>query len=133
MFTSAYDPEVIRHDAEETDVSLEDIKSPTRALANVATQLYGEAWVQRLAAHRKISLRTVQRWASGAFAVPDSLITELEDEAERVEHAGHRKKIADAVQAALDDGMDRALVHAILRDLADRTLPPGAVKNADFD
>lgn len=48
-----------------------------RAMREAGEALYGALWQSPLARDLNVSVRTMQRWAAGEFAIPDGVWAEL--------------------------------------------------------
>lgn len=85
----------------------------------LAFEIYGSQYVARLAEHRDVQLRTVQRWASGAREPPAELLEHLSGQFEMLKN---RDVIADlravAQQVVDEDGVDPFIVAGILERLS---------------
>jgi hypothetical protein len=53
------------------------MKLTADTLADIGEALFGPHWVAPLADALDVNLRTMQRWAAGQFAIPDTLRGEL--------------------------------------------------------
>jgi hypothetical protein len=87
-------------------------------LHEAAIRVYGGAWIARLAAHRGVQQRNVQRWASGEREVPDEVLADIQALAAQVDDADAVVEIERAAMEAVDKGLDPALVAGILETVA---------------
>lgn len=60
----------------------------TERFIAAAKTVYGEKWPHRLAADRRLLVRSVRRWASGAREAPEDLVEDLEWQAGHIQSTG---------------------------------------------
>lgn len=92
----------------------------TERFITAAKIVYGEKWPHRLAADRRLLVRSVRRWASGAREAPEDLVEDLEWQAGHIQSTGFLVELARLVKryetlvppntraAHLADAADRA-------------------------